>query len=431
MTRPRFAQHRAHFQHIHQAALQAVDPSVAVAQALRLRHASLHVGEHTLPVAHTSRIFLIALGKAAPRMAQAASERLGARLTLGLAAVPHGTRIPPPRRVTFLPAGHPLPDRGSLAAGAAVGRLLAQTRQDDIVLVLVSGGGSAMLDLPRAGVRLADLRWLNAALLSCGAPIEQINLVRIAVSSLKGGGLTRLAAPARVIALVLSDVVGDRLSVIASGPTVLRRPNLVAARQILRRHGLWAACPASIVQALSGTAPSLARAPRPIHLLVGSNRQAVAAVEQAAKQLGFQPRVVTHRLQGEARAVGAQLAHRLRAASPGSCLILGGETTVSLHGKGRGGRNQELALAAAIELDGMPDVAVMTLATDGIDGPTDAAGAVVTGTTVAAIRRKGLDPLRSLARNDSYFALESAGALLRLGPTGTNVGDIVVGLRFG
>jgi hydroxypyruvate reductase len=431
MTRPRFAQHHTHFQRLRQAALQAVDPGAAVIKVLRARRDSLRIGDHTFPLTPNSRLFLVAFGKAAPSMVRGACERLGDRLTTGLAAVPHGTIHAPPERVTFLPAGHPLPDRGSLTAGMAVCRLLAQTRENDVVLVLASGGGSAMLEQPRLGVRLADLRWLNVALIGCGAPIEQINLVRMALSNLKGGGLTRLAAPARVVSLVLSDVVGDRLSIIGSGPTVLRRPNFVAARRILRQYGLWTACPASIVQAISGAEPAASRSPRPIHLLIGSNRQAVTATVEAARRLGFRSRVVTHALHGEARLVGAQIARRLRAASPGSCLILGGETTVSLRNQGRGGRNQELALAAAIELDGMPDVAVMSLATDGIDGPTDAAGAVVTGATAGAMRRQGLDPLRLLAHHNAYAALEAARALLRLGPTGTNVGDIIVGLRYG
>jgi glycerate 2-kinase len=430
MTRPQFAQLPSHLTRIRQAALHAVDPGKAVRRTLHMQRDGMRIGHHTIALRPTSRVYLIAFGKAAPAMACEAAEILGSRLTLGMASVPHGTRLTPPARVTFVPAGHPLPDRGSLAAGAVARRLLAETRAGDLVIVLISGGGSAMLEDPRPGVRLADLRWLNQALIGCGAPIQDINVVRSAISTLKGGGLARLAAPARVVSLILSDVIGDRLSSIASGPTIHRRRSGPSAREVLRRAGLWERCPASIVRALTAPEPAHGAAPRPIHVLIGSNRLAVEAAEDAARRIGFRPRVVTHRLHGEAHVVGERLARRLRAAPPGTCLILGGETTVTLRGRGRGGRNQELALAAAAGLEGMQGIAVMALATDGVDGPTDAAGAVITGKTARILRRRGIEIAESLARNDSYPALLAAGALLRIGPSGTNVGDIIVGLRY-
>jgi len=437
---------------IRKAALAAADAGAAVKHSLHLESSTVVAGQHRHDLAPSARVFLVALGKAAPGMAQAAASVLGERLTDGLVTV-----LQPPQadavraagraarqsrrqghnRLSFVPAGHPLPDSGSLAAGEAAETLLADTRPGDVLLALISGGGSAMVELPLPGISLEDLRVTNSLLLRSGAPIEAVTAVRRSLSRIKGGGLARLAAPALTIGLVLSDVVGDRLSAIASGPTVLRRAEPQAARAVLEAYRLWSRVPASVRSALArantgqregeGDKP---KPPRARNVLVGSIRQAVEAAAHEAAALGFPAHVLTRQMRGEARQVGARLAGQLLRAGRPMCLLMGGETTVTVTGEGRGGRNQELALAAALGLEGVPGVAVMSLASDGIDGPTDAAGAVVSGETTAQARALGLDPNAALALNDAYPLLNAVGALLRTGPTGTNVGDLVVGLAY-
>lgn len=430
MPAPRYPDHPRHLARLRQAALQAADPGRRVRQFLRLRPGGLAAGDRLLPLPDDAACYLVALGKASPAMARAAADLLGSRLTAGVAAVPRGVPLDLPPTIEAIPAGHPLPDEGSLAAGKAVSRLLSHTRRQDLAVVLVSGGGSAMLELPRPGVELADLRAVNDLLLRSGAPIHEINLVRQALSQIKAGGLERLAAPARVLGLILSDVVGDRLSAVASGPTVLRYARPQRARAVLEAYGLWSRVPPAVQRALSGEQKPLPPARRPVNLLIGSNREVVRAVAAEARRLGFEARVLTTRMQGEARLVGERFATRLLRAQPPACLLMGGETTVTVRGGGKGGRNQELALTAALHLEGAAGVAVMSLATDGVDGPTDAAGAVVTGETVPRARALGLDPEAALADNDAYPLLEAVGALLRTGPTGTNLNDVVIGLRY-
>jgi hydroxypyruvate reductase len=288
-----------------------------------------------------------------------------------------------------------------------------------------------MFELLAEGVALEDLRALNELLIRSGATVREINTVRKALSRVKGGGLARLASPARTIGLILSDVVGDPLSSIASGPTVLHAPRPDDARRVLKMHRLWDKTSPGIRAALeeTGRGPR-PRAPRPLNLLVGGNRTMVQAVLVEAASRRLRPRLLTGSMEGEARKVGADFARRLLRASPRTCLVMGGETTVTVRGGGRGGRNQELALAAALELEGAPGAAVMALASDGIDGPTDAAGAWVDGWTLSRAREAGFDPRAALRANDSYPPLHAVDALLSTGPTGTNVGDLVVGIRL-
>jgi glycerate 2-kinase len=341
-------------------------------------------------------------------MSTAAAAALGSRIERGIVAVPRGTKLPAPEQMTFFPAGHPQPDEGSLACGQAIEAMLADTTAEDTLLTLVSGGGSAMLEIPVPGVTLEDLRSLNAALIRSGAPIQEINVVRSA----------------------LSDVVGDRLSSIASGPTVLRAPSPHQAVRILQRNNLWKEIPAGVREALTADRAQLATTPRPVNLLIGNNRIVIEAAQASASEMGFQVRVLSRQMRGEAREVGRRMASRMAGAVGPTCLIMGGETTVRVRGGGRGGRNQELGLAAAIELDGSPRVALMSLATDGVDGPTDAAGAIVTGETAGRARQSNIDLNAALAYNDAYPCLDELGALIRTGPTGTNLNDIVVGLVY-
>ncbi|MGD8812933.1 MAG: DUF4147 domain-containing protein [Anaerolineales bacterium] len=426
-----FSLHRQHFASIQNAALQAADPHRAVTTHLQIDPSCLFVGSHVLPLQPQAHIFLIAFGKASPAMATAAAAQLGSKLTAGVAAVPRGHDANLPQSVLTFVAGHPLPNEGSLAAGGAAVDLLRHTNKDDLVLVLISGGGSTMFEQPQPEITLEDLQTLYEMLLRSGAPIEDFNNVRRAISNLKAGGLARLAAPARCVALILSDVVGDRLSTIASGPTVLRRTPPSVAQSILERYNLWRQTPASIRSALQQSRPAPDRAPWPIHVIVGNNRLALEAARQESEDLGFPTRVLSRRMHGEASHVGRDLAARLIGATRPGALMMGGETTVRVQGSGKGGRNQELALAAAMVLDGISDLALMALATDGLDGPTDAAGAVVSGETLGCMRALDIDPQTALAENDSYPALHACKSLIHTGPTGTNVNDLVIGLAYG
>ena len=425
-----FTDANAHLTRICQAVLAAADASAAVRQNLQMTDNGLLVGSRVVPLSAGSRVVLIALGKAAPTMAESACRILGHRLAEGVAAVPIGTSKKPPDRITFIPSGHPLPDAGSLEAAQRAVRLLRRLSAEDIALVLISGGGSAMFEMPMQGIPLQDLRRLDRDLLRSGAPIDALNRVRAACSQVKGGGLARLAAPARTAALILSDVLGDRLTVIASGPTVLRAPDVASARRELKSLGLWVSTPSSIRACLERRFVSPARTSRPVNVLIGNASRALDGARAAASAVGFEPRLVTRQLAGDAAAVGAALGRRLRKSPRPACWLLAGETTVHVDRTGRGGRNQELALAAAIAIQGARNVAVMTLATDGIDGPTDAAGAFVTGDTYTAMLAAGIDPLAALSRHDSHTVLDRVGALIRTGPTGTNVGDVVVCLAY-
>lgn len=376
------------------------------------------------------RVFLIAFGKAAPAMASAAVEILGERITSGIVTELAPCEFVYPPSVHLIRTGHPLPDQGSLRAGTAMLGLAEQARRGDVVLALVSGGGSAMAEAPRPGIGLDDLRRLTAQLLFAGAPISAINTIRAELSELKGGGLARAASPARVVGLLLSDVVGDDPASVASGPTVVpsRAPGL--ARHTLERLGLWPAVPGSIREALSQpTLPAIVDPP-PANLIIGRNADMLAAAAAEARRLGFPVQVLTERLQGEASTVGARLGRRLREAAPPACLLAGGETTVTLRHGGRGGRNQELALGAALSLGSADRLLLASFASDGIDGPTDAAGAWVDGSTIERARSCGLDARQALEAHDTYPLLDAAGALLLSGPTGTNLNDLVIGLTY-
>ncbi len=432
---PRFDDHKKHLQLISLQALEAADAHRAVREHLHLSSEGIEAGTHTLGLKPGARIYLVAFGKAAPAMTRAAVEILRNQIVAGVIAAPRQVDDLPPSLQVFR-AGHPLPDAGSLAAGRAAEQLLENTSADDLLLALISGGGSAMLELPLAGIELEDLRLLNTLLIQSGLPIDKINTVRRALSRIKNGGLARLAAPARVVSLILSDVVGDRLSAIASGPTVLKRASRAEARNILQESGLWSETCASIRYALERPDPPLERARRPRNILIGSNSSVVHAAGQQAHALGFSVKTVTTKMQGEAREVGERFGQQIKnlrlrgSIEKPTCLLMGGETTVTVRGQGLGGRNQELALAAAITLADTQHVAVMSFATDGIDGPTDAAGAIITGDTAARAKSLGFVPQEALQENDAYPLLKAAGTLLHTGLTGTNLNDLVVGLIY-
>lgn len=433
-----------HFLQIRTAALRAADPSAGVRRALGADDAVLRVGSSHWPLGSFQRVLGVAVGKAALTMAQAASECLGERLSAGiLVSTDQSLSVGrPPAPWHAHPAGHPLPDERGLHAAQQTASFLQQAGPRDRILALISGGASALLPLPAPGLTLADLQAVSTALLNSGATIAELNAVRKHLERIKGGGMARLAAPAPLSALILSDVVGDTLDVIAGGPTVPDPTTYADAWAVLEKYALLDHTPPAVVRHLqAGLAGRIPETPFPkdplfaqiTHHLIGSNRQAALAACQEAERLGYRSLLLTSKLEGEARRVGRVIAALARSArwydvrqKPSVCLVLGGETTVTVRGSGQGGRNQELALAAAIDLDGIDGAAVMALATDGRDGPTDAAGAIVDGHTMALARGLGLDPAAALNNNDAYPFLEKVGALMFTGPTGANVGDVTV-----
>lgn len=372
-------------------------------------------------------------------MARAAMDVVGRRVEDGVVVCPHGSAPAlTSLGLRWIEAGHPLPDDGSLVAGEQVEALLEKTHAGDVVLALVSGGGSSLVESLPPGVTLRDIRRLTGLLQRVGAPVTDLNRVRAALSPLKGGGLASMARPARVLSLILSDVPGDAPEVIASGPTVLPRPPRREALEVLDRYGVAAEVPA-VREELRRPLPRRPRvaAPGDGWCIVASNRSALDAAALEARRRGFRALVLGDQAQGEAREVGrllGALGRSIRRSAiplpPPACLLLGGETTVTVRGRGRGGRNQELALGAALALEGCPRTALLSFATDGIDGPTAAAGARVTGETVARARALGLSPRRALARNDTEPFFRSMGDLWVTGPTGTNVSDVTVVLVY-
>ena len=429
------------------AAIAAVEPGAAVRRFLRREGETLVAGDVAYDLGAFDRVWIIGAGKAGAPMAVAAAEIVGERLTGGMVVVKEGhltadhvAALQP--QVELLEAGHPLPDARGVAAGERIATLLTQMGERDLVLALISGGGSALLTRPAPGIRLDDMQKLTGVLLACGASINEINTLRRHLDTLKGGGLARLAAPATVITLVLSDVVGDPLDVIASGPTVADPTTFANALNVLERYNVLDQTPVAIRRRLeSGVRGEIAETPKPGdpalarvgNLIIGSNRLAAEAALAAAQREGFNALILTTFLQGEARVVGRVLAAIAREIADNNrpigrpaCVIAGGETTVTLRGDGRGGRNQELALAAVADLATAPGALLVALATDGGDGPTDAAGAVVSTTTYQRARDLGLDVAAALARNDSYPFFDALGDLLRPGSTHTNVNDLAL-----
>ncbi|MCA9667701.1 MAG: DUF4147 domain-containing protein [Myxococcales bacterium] len=427
-----------------QAALEAADPEAAVQRALRVEGEALLLGETRVALGDIERLVVVGGGKAGVPMARAASRALGARVDAGLVIVPHAIAAAlPDRRVGAIEsagASHPVPDAQGLAAAQRLADLVDGLGEGDLVLSLISGGASALITAPREPLGLDDLVRTTELLLASGATIDEINCLRKHVESLKGGQLAARAFPARTLSLVLSDVVGSDLSTIASGPTVGDPTTFADALAIARRRDVLSTLPASVRELLEAgargeldetPAPGDPRLERASALIVGSARVAAEAALERCSALGLGAQILTTFLEGEAREVGRALAAVLREIDAAGrplarpcCLICAGETTVTLRGGGKGGRNQELALAAAPALAGLENVLLLTLASDGVDGPTDAAGAFVDGSTMARAAERGLDVATHLRDNNAYPLLEALGDLLLLGPTGTNVNDL-------
>jgi glycerate 2-kinase len=422
---------------IFRAALQAAEPRAAVLRHARLSGSRLIADRKRYDLNLFRHVYVVGAGKAAAGMAQAVERLLGKRITGGVLNVKYGhaTRL---RRIDVNECGHPIPDRNGEAGARRMAKMLSDAGPDDLVFCLISGGASALLPLPAAPVTLADKQETTRLLLECGADIHEMNCVRKHISALKGGQLARLAYPATLLTLTLSDVVGDDLDVIGSGPTVPDRSTFADARDVIEKYGLRDRIPPAVVLRLGGDSPETPKPGDKIfesvqNLIVGSNRLAVDAAARAARALGFHTLVLSTFLEGEAREVArvhAAIAHELQAFERPvrlpACVISGGETTVTIRGHGLGGRNQEFALAAALHIAGLKDVVILSAGTDGADGPTDAAGAIADGTTAARAREAGLAPGKFLANNDSYRLFERLDDLIKTGPTGTNVADIQI-----
>lgn len=421
------------------AALKAADPAEAIRRHLRIDGDRLIAGKRRYDLSRYSRILVLGAGKASARMAGTVEALLGRRVTKGLINTKYG-HVARTKRIALHECGHPVPDEAGCDGARRIAALAAEAGVGDLVLVLISGGASALLPLPADSIMLEEKQATTRLLLACGAPIQDINAVRKHLSALKGGQLARLGSRATVITLLLSDVIGDSLDVIGSGPTAPDPTTFSDAWAVIERYALRERIPRAVRARLeAGCRGEIAETPkagdasfaRVQNLVVGSNRLAVDEAARAARERGYRAVVLSTSIEGETRDVAGMHAAILkesrltgRPARPPVCFISGGETTVTLRGAGRGGRNQEFALACALALDGVEHVLAASLGTDGTDGPTDAAGAIATGTTLARARKLGLNARLALAENDSYPFFDALHDLIRTGPTGTNVMDV-------
>jgi glycerate 2-kinase len=420
-------------------ALEAADPYDAVARHGDEIFAEYEKGSYR-------GIFVLAFGKAVSPMLRAITDRMGELITGGVAISKHGYRVDPGlERISVHEAGHPLPDESGLRATTEAMQLARTFDERTLLICLISGGGSALLVAPYTGITLAEKQKTTDLLLKAGADINDLNAVRKHASMVKGGRLAEIAYPATIHSLILSDVMGDPLDVIASGPTAPDSTTYADALHVIEKFGFGEKAPRSLLHLLSegalGRAPETPKAgnkvfERVTNTIVANNRAAIEAGRRKARDLGLEVRILSTEISGEARDVGVWLAGQARAARASSgrasesgdrlCLISGGETTVTVKGHGLGGRNTELALAFAIEIEGEKGISLLSAGTDGSDGPTDAAGAIVDGSTAGRARSSGIDPAKYLADNDSYHFFQRAGGLFSTGPTGTNVMDLQV-----
>ena len=384
-------------------------------------------------------MFLIGAGKASKAMAFAMEELIGDSLTSGV-IISKTKSATASIKIEELTGGHPVPDQSSLDGTRKLMSQIQNLTQSDLVFCLISGGGSALMAAPANGISLLEMQQLVRILLGCGATIHEINTIRKHIDRVKGGGLAKIIYPAQCVTLLLSDVVGNSIDVIASGPTVPDETSYEDAEQVINKHGIREKIPRSILEVLregrAGLLPETLKVDDPRYervqnVIIGSNQQAAEAAVVQAKLEGFDGQLLTTYLQGESRLAGEflstimhQMAVHNQPVRRPACLVVGGETTVVLKNHGKGGRNQELALSSVEVIAGLDRVTLVTLATDGEDGPTDAAGAVVTGETAARAAQTGLSDRSYLDQNNSYEFFEKLGDLIKIGPTGTNVNDL-------
>lgn len=422
---------------------KAVPASVRIEKTRGGKHPGerLKIGKRRYKLRPGGRLIVTGAGKASSHMARAVERILGRRIDGGVVVTQKGHAVPC-QRVEIVEANHPVPDAAGIKAAEKIGKLLDDAGEDDLVLCLLSGGGSALLPAPADGISLKDKRAVTDALLKAGAPIEALNCVRKHLSRLKGGQFAYRAHPARLVTLAISDVVGDPFDVIASGPTCGDPTTFADARRELKHYGVWRAIPANVRKHIeSGVAGGIADTPEPsdpvfrhVHnFIVANNATALAAAAAEARRRGFKPLILTRRMQGEAREVGKFLvgiAAGIRAegtpARPPACILLGGETTVTVKGSGVGGRCQEMVLSFLDNINNETGLCLLAAGTDGKDGPTPSAGAIADMKSLQIAKKQGIDPGSFLSENNSQEFFGSFGELISTGPTGTNVMDLVV-----
>ncbi len=429
------AQLRRHARAIFGAALKAADPIAAVRRHLMLERDSLIADGTSYALRNFDNIYLVGAGKASAAMAYAVEQILGSRIRSGVVNVKYG-HIRKLKHVELNECGHPVPDRNGVRGAERIAAIASTATERDLLINVISGGGSALLPLPAAPVTLEEKRETTQLLLDSGANIHEINAVRKHISRIKGGQLSRLAWPATVLGLMLSDVIGDDLDVIASGPTAPDASTFESARGVLEKYAIWTRVAPSvrsrIQDGLKGLLPETPKeVKRTQNVIVGSNRQALEAAASRARKLGFRTMLLSSFVEGETRDIGrmhAAIAKELRASSnpaaPPACIVTGGETTVTMREHGKGGRNQEFVLAAALDIAGLENIVVLSAGTDGTDGPTDAAGAVADGRTTARAGKLGISAQKALAGHDAYPFFEKLNDLVVTGPTNTNVMDV-------
>ncbi|MEM3730275.1 MAG: glycerate kinase [Candidatus Bathyarchaeia archaeon] len=424
-----------------EAGLNAVDPKRIIESKVLLKGSTLLVDKYSFNLEKFKNVYVVGGGKASGSMAEALEKVLGNHIKSGLVNVPYGDKSKT-RIIKLQEASHPIPDEAGMEGVRRILEIAEQAGENDLIICLISGGGSSLMPLPRGEISLKDKREITDALLKCGATINEINTVRKHISDFKGGWLAKKAYPATLLNLILSDVIGDPLDFIASGPTVPDSTTFSDAIKVLKKYGLWDKAPKSIRKVLldgeKGLIPETPKADdevfrKVLNVVIGNNRLASQTVQAHLKSEGLNTLLLTTTLEGEARHMGTMLAAIAREIaisgnpiSKPAAIIAGGETTVTVTGKGLGGRNQEIVLAASQKLNGMDGALIASISTDGVDGPTDAAGALADGETLTRSLEKGLAAEKFLAENDSYNFFSKLGDLIFTGPTGTNVNDVSV-----
>ena len=426
---------------IFRAGLDAVHGQNAVLRYCEMKEDCLVVDGTAFDLSRFEHIYVIGAGKASASMVAAVEMLMGTRIADGIVNVKYG-HLADVKQVRLIEAAHPVPDAAGQKGAEAILRLVSQATEKDLVLCLFSGGGSALLPLPVDGVTLEEKQEATRVLLACGASIHEVNAVRKHISKVKGGRLARAVFPATLVTFLLSDVVGDDLDVIASGPTVPDSSSFATCDRIFKKYGIADRMPSSVINYIKkGCGGEIEDTPKPgdavfqatYNVIVGSNTECILAAEKKAQELGYDTTILSTMIEGEARevalvhcAIAKEIVHSGHPLRRPACVLSGGETTVTIHGDGKGGRNQEFALAAAMGLEGVRGTVLLSAGTDGTDGPTDAAGAMVDGQTMDRARKKGLEPHVFLAKNDAYHFFENLGELIITGPTDTNVMDIQI-----
>ena len=432
---------KAHALDIFQAGLRAVAPGSAVRKHCRRNGNRLTMGSEVYDLSGYKKILVVGGGKAGAAMAAEMEAILGNRISGGIVSVKYG-HLAELNHIQIVEAGHPVPDRNGGKGALAITAMAESATADDLIICLISGGGSALMPLPARGLSLADKQKTTGVLLACGATIHEINTIRKHLSDIKGGMLARAASPATLVSLILSDVVGDDLDVIASGPCVPDSSTFADCMDIITGYGIENRLPEAVTDRLkAGLSGQITETPKPgdpafektHNLIIGRNMDAVTAAKSAAENLGYPTLILSSMIEGETRdaagfhsAIAREAVKTGNPMSPPLCILSGGETTVTIRGKGLGGRNQEFALAAAMDIAGYENITVLSGGTDGTDGPTDAAGAIADGTTAARAGALGMDPRQYLADNDAYHFFNRLGDLIKTGPTNTNVMDLRV-----